>query len=558
MAKQENKEIYVADFETSHEQRADGVHTWVYLAGYSRINTTKIHKFGNIRDFINDLAKGESKTVYFHNLKFDGQFIIYYLLQKGFKWVQDATEIGQFSCTYSTTGQIFEIVIRFGLKNKRLKFLDSFKLYPYSVDSIAKQLKIPQQKLEMDYDIVRYENCEISESDMLYFEHDIIIIRKAIEIMYAKGYTKSTIGANALAIQKEIVESKGLQWRYLYPDLPDDIDTNIRHAYRGGFCYLNPKFKNKVLDTYSYDINSMYPNTMVQYKMPIGLPRIKKGYVKPKENEVAIYFLRCAFKVKENHIPTLQLKNTIHGEHLYLEKSEMVMDFALTNIDYDLFCDHYYTYELEIKESYIFTAVPNIYNEYIQGFNYQKENAQDGGTRLQAKLFNNNLYGKFGTNPNRENVILRINKDTKLIERQEKFKVRIDKVYAPVAIFTTSYSRNFIIREAQKNYDNFIYADTDSLHLTKPLVSDYIDDRKLGFWKFEWKGLSKHIKQKTYIYEWEGSYHVKCAGLNTKYAIKQGIELNFKTFTIGAKLPKIKMVRCIGGVYAQKQIHEIT
>jgi hypothetical protein len=62
-----------------------------------------------------------------------------------------------------------------------------------------------------------------------------------------------------------------------------------------------------------------------------------------------------------------------------------------------------------------------------------------------------------------------------------------DPVYTPVGVFITAYARDITIRAAQQHYDQFLYADTDSLHLlgdSDPSTLD-VDPHKLGAWKYE-------------------------------------------------------------------------
>ena len=75
----------------------------------------------------------------------------------------------------------------------------------------------------------------------------------------------------------------------------------------------------------------------------------------------------------------------------------------------------------------------------------------------------NSLYGKFGAKivSAKKSAYLDDNEILRFITDEEE----VTTVYVPVALFTTSIARHFIISNAQENYTNFLYADTDSLHL---------------------------------------------------------------------------------------------
>ncbi|MFX3691185.1 hypothetical protein ACJBQV_10245, partial [Streptococcus suis] len=61
-----------------------------------------------------------------------------------------------------------------------------------------------------------------------------------------------------------------------------------------------------------------------------------------------------------------------------------------------------------------------------------------------------------------------------------------EPVYTAVGVFITSYARNITVRAAQQNFDRFIYADTDSLHLLGTELPDIdIHPTRMGAWKQE-------------------------------------------------------------------------
>ena len=62
-----------------------------------------------------------------------------------------------------------------------------------------------------------------------------------------------------------------------------------------------------------------------------------------------------------------------------------------------------------------------------------------------------------------------------------------EPAYTPLGIFVTSWARDYTVRTAQKNYDRFLYADTDSLHVLgrEPLVDVDVHPTRLGAWKHE-------------------------------------------------------------------------
>ena len=76
--------IYSADFETTTDPADCRVWAWAIC----EVGNTSNFKYGNsLESFISYMANGENNTFYFHNLKFDGEFIMSYLLKNGFEHI---------------------------------------------------------------------------------------------------------------------------------------------------------------------------------------------------------------------------------------------------------------------------------------------------------------------------------------------------------------------------------------------------------------------------------------------------------------------------------------
>lgn len=123
----------------------------------------------------------------------------------------------------------------------------------------------------------------------------------------------------------------------------------------------------------------------------------------------------------------------------------------------------------------------------------------EGGAREEAKLFLNNCYGKLATNDDSSYQEPYLDEDglLRFILHEEHNKKTLSIAQGS---FVTSYARYFTITHAQANYDNFIYADTDSLHMFKCEPDKIVEhSSKLLCWKLEseWSR-AKFIRQKTY------------------------------------------------------------
>lgn len=533
--------IYSCDFESTSENQYNIENkTKVWLANCCDIDTLQHFTFYNLDDFFIWVQKTnhyhDRKTLYFHNLKFDGDFIINWLLRNNFKHsTEKKLNEREFSTIISDMGIWYGITICFKVYNKKklqVKIFDSYKKLPFSVDKIAKSFNLPLEKLKIDYNKIIPNDYIPNDLEIQYIKNDCEIIARALKIQFEKNLNKITIGSDALNEFKNIFGKE--KYKYLFPQFDYSIDCDLRKTYKGGYVYLNPLHKNKMLENIStYDVNSLYPYVMYEKLLPYGTPIYFKGkYKKDNQYPLFLQYLLVDFELKENHIPTVQEKGNLRfipNEYIISTENEPIYLF-LTNIDLEIFLKHYNIKSIEYIEGYKFKGNNDFFKEYINKWSKIKMNSV-GAERELAKLMLNNLYGKFGTNPKRCNLIPQlINDEVKYIKGVEE----IGKMsYVAMASFITAYARQICISTAQENYKNFVYCDTDSLHIIDndktPNIN--IDSKKLGYWKYEGTATkAKYLKAKSYIKLIEGKIKVTCAGLPDK--VKE--QVNFTNFNIGS------------------------
>ena len=560
---------YAVDFETTTD--LNDCRVWVW--GSVDIES-EIFQWGtSVDDFMNHLSIGKSNTAYFHNLQFDGEFLLYWFFRNGYTHTQSRKVYeGEFSTLISDTGQFY--TIQTVINGCKIKFVDSYKIIPFSVKAIAPMFGLEESKGEIDYHKYREIGYIPDENELEYLKSDCIIISKALKILFNRGLTKITQGSNAINDLKcKIGKKKFDKW---FPQVPQQIDEFIRKAYKGGYVYLKPELAGKVIYNGSqFDVNSLYPFVMRYRLMPFGDAVFFKGkYKNDKIYPLYVQRLKCQFSIKPGFLPTIQIKGSRFIETEYLTDSGTdEVTLTLTNIDLQLFFEHYNIYNIEWLDGYKFMGAYNMFSVYIEYWMGEKIRAEKEGNysmRTLAKLMLNAAYGKFATNPIKISKIPYYERENDFVRFRLSFPETTKGLYIPVGCFITSYAREVTIRAGQKNFDRFIYSDTDSLKLTgteKPDIE--IHKNKLGAWKDEgnfYKG--KWIRAKTYI-TWEevepehveklvesgenviedGKTYVQkvtCAGMG-KHARN---DINFDDFNIGMILPngKRNRKRVPGGV----------
>lgn len=492
---------YMADFETTTDP--DDCRVWAYgLANIETAETVWDVEIGtSIERFCNRMAEEDSVT-YFHNLRFDGQFIIDYLYRQGYTLnLEGKPRKGQFSTLISNVGAWYSVNVTW--KNgKRTEFRDSYKKLPYSVSVIAKAFGMEMSKGTLDYDKYREPGYIATAQERSYIAHDIMIPATALKSQFSEGMTKLTVGSDALAEFKQIINQR--MFDKMFPVLPEVMDQEIRAAYRGGFTYCDPRFRGRPVGPgIVYDVNSLYPSVMYDRLLPYGEPVYAPGLpVADKEYPLFIVSVTFTAKLKPNHIPCIQVKGSSHflATEYQTEIKEPVT-LSCTNVDLALWEEHYDLNILAYNGGWRFHGVTGLFTDYIDKWMEVKA-ANTGALRALAKLMLNSLYGKFATNPNVTPKVPMFDDDTNTVRYVLGADETKDPVYTAMGAFITAYAREVTIRAAQENYDSFAYADTDSLHL---LITDDpagldIDEHKLGTWKREYKfdrGL--FIRAKQYI-----------------------------------------------------------
>lgn len=560
---------FVCDFETTVFEEQEYTEVWAFAI--VEMFTDNVMIFHSLDEGFNFLrALNQNVILYFHNLKFDGSFWLDFLLiQKHYKqsYVQIGDDVNtlrfntkkemknnEFTYSISNLGQWYRILIK---TNKHfIEIRDSLKLLPFSVKKIGNSFGTKHQKLEMEYEGVRYAGCEITPEEAEYIKNDVLVVKEALEIMFEENHKKLTIGSCCLSEYKKSIGFNA--YKTYYPNLynvmiepkvygVDNAGEYIRRSYRGGWCYLvkgkeNTLYKNGV----TADVNSLYPSMMSSESgntYPIGNPTFWSGNYIPEEAFKKFYFVRIKtrFYLKEGKLPTIQIKSSLlykatemletsdvyyngkYYKYVLNSNNEQVparVELTLTMMDFELMKEHYNLEDFEILDGCYFDQAIGIFDDYIE--KYKKIKMENKGAKRElAKLFLNNLYGKMASSTQSDFKVAYEKEDHTL----GFFQVSADEKlpgYIPVGSAITSYARCFTIRAAQANYHGkqkpgFIYADTDSIHCDLPepkLQGIKIHPKNFNCWDIEshWdEGL--FIRQKTYLEIENGKYNLKCAGM---------------------------------------------
>lgn len=378
MAKKNN--IYVGDFETTVYEGQEETAVWASALTKLFDDTEHVEVFNSLPatyEYILENIHSDC-IIYYHNLKFDGEFWISYLMSRGdYKeaynekeglviyegtFLQRTLQQGEFLPTKEMQTNTFKYLISdmgawYTVVIKRpdgyvIELRDSLKLIPCSVKKMGKDFATKHRKTEIEYTGYRVAGGYISEQERDYIANDVLVVKEVLEIMYNEGHTKLTIGACCLSEYQRMVGNKprGFSpYDEMFPKLDqvlinkekygdDNVDAYIRRSFHGGWCYVKEDIAGKLNGGKengggcTADVNSLYPSVMSGEsgnRYPIGFPFMFDDLLtwnKVRQDDSKYYFVRVRtrFRLKEGFLPFIQIKrNKLYKSTEMLKTSDV-------------------------------------------------------------------------------------------------------------------------------------------------------------------------------------------------------------------------------------------
>lgn len=535
--------IYCADFETTaFEQYTKEGETRVYLWKISNVEKPEKGSLGiDINSFFDYVIKTKNcKIVYFHNLTFDGEFILYNLLKNGYVYTSNSDiEPKEITGIVTDNGLIYQLKVNFG--KKIVEFRCSYRLIPFKISKIGENVGFPKLQENHNYDEFKNYNSiyELPEEEIEYITRDVFIMCLALKKFIRLGVKGITIAGCAYKYWLSTVKDKSL-----FDEISEEANEFARRSYKGGITQAFGDNVGCIIEGVSYDKNSLYPFVMMN-DMPVGDPVIYEDYEEALKDIKHPLRLMCLLisegKIKNGYVPMLGFRKKLNYE--YLPKFEDKIVYIWEN-EFNLLKEIYDLDDILCLGIHAYKSEPNIFRDYINNWINVKIVSEKQGDNMQrtiAKLMLNSLYGKFGTNPNKY-CRLPYFENGKLLYKVEK--VEMNYYYTPIASYITSLARCELIKAVELNRDRFVYCDTDSIYLKgkEPCNNIEVDPFKLGAWKYEgYYPRFKCLKAKCYIKQLEsGKLVTTIAGL-PKDVNKDNENVTFENLEDGLLIENVKL-----------------
>lgn len=554
--------IFVADLETTCYEGQEFTEVW--LGGILSLDYKKKRIVYSMDEFMNLVfTLPHNALIFFHNLKFDGSFLLDWLERHNFSAsLKPGTYNGkkavrfkktdemfsrEYSAFISSRGLWYNIIVKKG--RNIYTFRDSLKLLPFSLDKITQDFDVEHKKLTMEYTKYRESGCDVSPEEMEYFEHDLYGLAECLNIMIDLGFDGFTIGSCCLKYFRELYGK--FEFSVDFPNvysvfLPSNFGSQnvgeyILKSYYGGFVYVNPEKKEKIVKNgHTLDVTSLYASVMhsksgISY--PIGMPCFGTGYymdhITNPNNKYVFQRFRCSFRLKPGKLPFIRAKNTyLYNSRECLTTSDITyhdyviehpLTLTLTQSELGLFLDHYDVYGLEYLDYVYFYSVCGIFDEYVNIWYNKKKTAKSKVERTISKLMLVNLYGKFCSKLDSSFKVPYFNDEKDCISFYEEEAMENIPGYIPIGSAIVSEARVWHIKHCQIAHDQgiFDYSDTDSMHIDGeipdgiPIADDELLTYKIeSSWAEAWFQHPKRYIEKINDNSQKGyHYSVTCAGL---------------------------------------------
>lgn len=445
---QDTAHWYAADFETltpNTEFFARNLDTRVILFNVQTIFNDNVDYTGNtIEEFLEFCFRDNvSKTIFFHNLSFDGTFVVPALIKMGFnpdiayRKKNRRLEIFQQGAKIYYIRAFLDTTKMINGRRKRVKmsviFRDSLVLMPTSIKALGKAVKIEKFQGTEDQEANFYdwepEDLDLNREDGLserakafvnYCKRDVAILRESLKAYFNmltslddvrlynlvnadnpwKPHHYLTIGATAIGLINNIYMQR-FRAKTGFDEFRHEISfetyQRVAPTYRGGITQFNPVFQGEPRELafggFGLDITSSYPFQMTDW-LPFGdvLDEIDPSIPHQTFLNVRIRNL----KIRPEFRSLVVWPNKQNAERgRFLEEAEEWQG-SFVKEEFDLLAE-IYTFEVVAMEEFFMKTAPFLKEGIEQLYSLKDKFTRENNPafRLISKLLLNSIYGKF-------------------------------------------------------------------------------------------------------------------------------------------------------------------
>lgn len=482
-------EYAVLDTETSHIELDEGwIYQWAFKFNDQYIYGRKPSEFIQLLEKLRDhyhLTNFKKMIIYIHNASYDIQYLKRYL-----KEYDPDIKI------MAMDAHSILIVDILGFR-----FLCSYKLSNMSLDLFSKTYANKYRKAigEINYNIIRYQDTELTDTDWYYMFSDVASQHEALKGYlevngYDKAYKAPFTSTGFVRTEARHSSEKDRKWHEQFTISALDVEQyNLMHqAFMGGVTIQSYQYSGEVLENVGHkDFTSSYPARQMMNYLPVGKP-FWYGEIESRAEFKSLLKEYCCVFIM--NVEKLQIKSGITAPYIPSSKCIWLKDdlkvngkvvfaeelaIAVTELDFAIIERQYNFKNLKVTHMLLMKRgkAPEWLKETVMKYYRNKCELKHSDPRLymasKAKL--NAIYGMSATSIVRneyevnEDMILEIGRHADDPDEQQK---QIDKFYKSYnsfmpyqfGVYTTAWARTALYDMIEAvGYDNFIYCDTDSV-----------------------------------------------------------------------------------------------
>lgn len=489
------------DSETSHNHNRKNPYAWVYQWCFEfngqifvgRTPSELIRIMFHVKHLYN-LSNEKRLVIFVHNLSYDYAYL-YQFLKDAFG-TPELLAIKSHKIL-SATFDCFE-------------FRCSYMLSNMSLSVWGAKMGTEYRKIDcgIDYDIVRYQDSELTEEDWSYQVLDVLTLKDCIkkEMEFYRDNIATipltSTGYVRRDCRKAVSHDKDYRKMFNKTALDYDAYKLCKYAFMGGYTHGNRYYSGVTIDNVGhYDKKSHYPSQQQYQYFPIS--KLVHYYTFDKNKPMTrqefenLCSSKCVLAVVE--FTNLRLKKEVTAPFISKHKILNFFDcdfrneigligtdngrvikckgnalIALTELDYQIYVEQYDFDKMEIIDVYTANRgqFPEQLRKVINDYFVIKETLPDGILRMKSKNKLNGIYGMTATNPVRDEWlfdydVLEWSKNLEVDEKamlEKYYKSRNSFMPFQFGVWTTAHARKEIYDLIKLiGYENFLYADTDSI-----------------------------------------------------------------------------------------------
>lgn len=389
---------------------------WCMYSALGEFSGRTARQFRNVvQDMYDDME--EDIIIVAHNLLYDYYFTMFYEsldLWKNSRVTIRVLDTPNYAIFTKQVSSYDRETKKYRKKTYSITFIDLSNYFPGkpTLENVASSMGLP---VKLDGSLMFKENLSVDEWILFekYCMRDAEICYKAFKKInpFINGKLRKTGASLAFG---DLKKRSGWERFHRAPW----IRQAERSAYLGGRSESNPMYRRQYLQGYKYDVHSMYPFVMYDYKVPIKL----LGYAKPgtEFEQQNVFDILTQIYLSDDRTALIQA-DIILNTNCMPHKSSIKLGCCESKEDEGKLCfdpvgvngerkklkNYFSIYELypamrdnEIVVKHVYTIIlykteRGKFNPFVDHWYPIKQKAR-GAEKQRAKLFLNSAYGKFG------------------------------------------------------------------------------------------------------------------------------------------------------------------